>query len=131
MSYLTIVGPDGFDKCSAPLDCHGYCKEQLNSMASAGYKFKVDNKLVSLSKILQQSNNKVSQPCDNYQPAVPITNKEASKDKTVMIRCIETGDMFDKQSEAAKFFKIDPAAVSDSLKTGRKRAGYTFDRVEV
>ena len=45
------------------------------------------------------------------------------------VRCIDTGEIFSKQSEAAKKYGIDPAAVSDSLKTGRKRAGYTFEWV--
>lgn len=45
------------------------------------------------------------------------------------VRCIDTGEIFNKQSEAAKKYGIDPAAVSDSLKTGRKRAGYAFEWV--
>lgn len=51
--------------------------------------------------------------------------------KNKLVQCIETGETWDKQSKAAKALGIDPAAVSDSLKTGRKRSGYTFQWVEV
>lgn len=45
------------------------------------------------------------------------------------VRCIDTGEVFDNQSAAAKHFKIDPAQVSDSIKTGRPRSGYRFEKV--
>lgn len=72
---------------------------------------------------LQYSEPDVSTFAEDAQPEAPAT-KPLNK-----IRCIETGELFDKQSQAAKALGIDPAAVSDSLKTGRKRAGYTFERV--
>lgn len=45
------------------------------------------------------------------------------------VRCLDTGEIFDNQSLAAKHFAIDPAQVSDSIKTGRPRSGYTFERM--
>lgn len=137
MTYLTIVGPDEKDKCRTPIDCHGYSKEVLQSMVSAGCKFKVDNKIISLTKLCEMSSVTGKQPDTalnlNDATASKASDNKSGKEanKKTKIRCIETGDLFDRQSEAAKFLKIDPAAVSDSLKTGRKRAGYTFDRVEV
>ena len=53
------------------------------------------------------------------------TSKKVGK-----IRCVDNGKVYNKQSEAARDLGIDPAAVSDSLKTGRKRAGYLFERVD-
>ena len=61
---------------------------------------------------------------------VPSSVKGAAKKKTV-IRCKETGQIWDKQSHAAKELGIDAAQVSDSIKTGKTRSGYTFERIEV
>lgn len=55
----------------------------------------------------------------------------ADPNKKVMIRCVETGKLYNKQSHAARDLGIDPSAVSDSIKTGRKRKGYTFEKVLV
>ena len=46
------------------------------------------------------------------------------------IEDIDTGEIFKTQSEAARRFNIDPAQVSDSIKTGRPRSGYTFERCQ-
>ncbi|WP_301003131.1 hypothetical protein [uncultured Duncaniella sp.] len=45
------------------------------------------------------------------------------------VRCTDTNEVFMNQSVAAKYFGIDPAQVSDSIKTGRKRSGHTFEKV--
>lgn len=92
-------------------------ENHLQTMSAAGYSFKYDNKKISLKTAIELT---------NY-----LDNLESSLPKVFKIRCIETGELFDKQSEAAKHLSIDPAAVSDSLKTGKKRSGYTFDRIEV
>lgn len=68
------------------------------------------------SNTLQTSNQSDSTP-----------NKPVTTSKRV--RCVDTGEVFDTQSAAAKHFKIDPAQVSDSIKTGRPRSGYTFEKV--
>lgn len=61
---------------------------------------------------------------------VPGSGKIVAKKKTA-IRCKETGQIWDKQSHAAKELGIDAAQVSDSIKTGKTRSGYTFERIEV
>lgn len=61
----------------------------------------------------------------NTKPADTAQSKSTSK----RVRCIDTGEVFDTQSAAAKHFNIDPAQVSDSIKTGRPRSGYTFEKV--
>lgn len=61
-----------------------------------------------------------STPKPTSQPAGKASKK---------VRCVDTGEVFDTQSAAAKHFKIDPAQVSDSIKTGRPRSGYTFEKV--
>ena len=106
---FTVIGPDGHPKMGTEYRECIYDIEQLESMAYAGFRFKLNDKLISLNNL----------------------KKELTSTNESIILCVETGDRFKKQSEAAKALGIDPAAVSDSLKTGRKRAGYTFTRVEV
>ena len=61
----------------------------------------------------------------------PLKSAEIKPEKKLTrILCVDTGKIYSKQSEAAKDLGIDPAAVSDSLKSGKRRAGYIFERVE-
>ena len=61
----------------------------------------------------------------------PLESAEIKPEKKLTrILCVDTGKIYNKQSEAAKDLGIDPAAVSDSLKSGKRRAGYIFERVE-
>lgn len=103
--------------------------EYLESMHEVGLKFYVDNKLSSVASVDSARNKEAA-----------VRNERVSKsDKPIslfaiksnrMVHCIETDQYFNKQSEAAKTLGIDPAAVSDSLKTHRKRSGFTFEWVE-
>lgn len=113
---FTVVGPDGHPKMGTEHRECIYDMEQLESMASAGCKFKWNDKIISLTNLKKE-----------LGPS--IDNKKSFTNESIIL-CVETGDKFKKQSEAAKALGIDPAAVSDSLKTGRKRAGYTFIRIE-
>lgn len=75
------------------------------------------------------------------EPAMPETPKTSdtpkstttkpSAGKKFVIRCKETGQTWEKQSWAAKELGIDAAQVSDSIKTGKTRSGYTFEKIEV
>lgn len=100
--------------------------DQLKVISDDRYMIKCDGKETSYSKLKENMNVKeATEPNDecnkNYSLAVP---------GRFVIRCLETGETFNKQSEAAKHFKIDPAQVSDSIKTGKKRSGYTFCKVQ-
>lgn len=46
-----------------------------------------------------------------------------------MIECMQTGKLYAKQSHAARDLGIDPAYVSDSIKTGKQHKGYSFRKV--
>lgn len=59
------------------------------------------------------------------------TATKPSASKKFVIRCKETGQTWEKQSWAAKELGIDAAQVSDSIKTGKTRSGYTFEKIEV
>lgn len=107
--------------CTEQASCVPY--DKLEAMHRAGHKFKVDGKLVSTLNVLDAVNMSVSSNC---------LNTATYRDKnnyTKYVRCIDTGKVYRTQSEAARDLGIDPAQVSDSIKTGRPRSGYRFERV--
>lgn len=124
MPKFSFTSPDGKGCVTEYVECIPW--DSLNSMAAAGVKFRVDGKLISKQKLIETYYNK---PTPSAQPA-SADNSKATSGK-FKIKCIETGQMFDKQSEAARSLGIDPAQVSDSIKTGKKRSGYTFEKVPV
>lgn len=105
-----VIGPDGKCKMSTLYASCVPDKDTLKHMVGAGYSFRVNGKKIKLNDI------------DTAIKGCNIKYK---------IRCEDTGEVFDKQSEAAKHYNIDPAAVSDSLKTGKRRSGYIFTKIEV
>lgn len=64
-----------------------------------------------------------------YDEHGPICHINAQTASFKEIKCLEDGKVFKNQSAAARYYDIDPAQVSDSIKTGRKRSGYTFGKV--
>ena len=124
-----------------------------DSMADAGYTFYVAGKKVAKNKVRQAVAEALAQGIGHPKGETvlnPITNKPVEEDFKVdfelgdtktdsasatkfskQVRCKETGVVYANQSAAAKDLGIDPAQVSDSIKTGRPRSGYTFERVPV
>lgn len=93
--------------------------EEIDSLASAGYRFRVDGKIVS---------KQIAKMYASEEPMEAVVPKEEStEDKVRIVRCVTTGETFKTQSLAAKAYSIDPAQVSDSIKTGRPRSGYVFE----
>lgn len=101
----------------------------LDSMYAANYKVRVDGKLLSL-KHAKEFVNAHATPLAYMEDGEEVHVKP-SMDPGTYIFCETTGDYFKKQSEAAKAYNIDPAAVSDSIKLGRSRSGYLFKRVQI
>jgi len=104
-----------------------YQVETLKIMDAAGYAFKVDGKILSLATLIKMCNE--TNDTRQAAPAINELSSSTSKDVKYVIHCIETDQCWDTQSQAAKALHIDPAQVSDSIKTGRKRSGYTFEKV--
>lgn len=105
---------------------------QLDDMAkNAGYKFKVDGKSVSANKVKEAvaASLGISASDVNTTKAVTTSSTAAEPIYSKQVRCKDTGAVYKNQSEAAKALGIDPAQVSDSIKTGRPRSGYTFEKV--
>jgi hypothetical protein len=95
--------------------------ENLDKMYQAGYRFKLNGRAVGKNDI----KNKVN--------AVLHTGTNVSsnshKVSKCFILCVDNGVEYPTQSAAARDLGIDPAQVSDSIKTGRPRSGYTFKKV--
>lgn len=128
MMIFEIYGPDGRCKFSTKYaEC--ILANQLDNMANAGYKFKLDGKIISLKQAKTVSSTAEISPSDVINEPIIAVPEVATMVKKPAIKCIETGQIFSKQSEAARAYNIDPAQVSDSIKTGRKRSGYTFMKV--
>lgn len=140
-----VIGPDGQTKLGTEFVQCIYSEDVLLSMSRCGYKFELNGKratakavsdyvkenMCSCSEVEETSEEKEESANND---AVSVTQEEKKKPETSKklgrIRCVDTGKVYNKQSEAARDLGIDPAAVSDSLKTGRKRAGYLFERVD-
>lgn len=130
--------------------------DYLESQAKAGCKFKINDRVMSKRQVLDffathglyvpeaeekpekrkaaKTGAKPEAPVADPKPEEPAVGPKPSATATPAteakrILCVETGQIFNKQSEAAKALNIDPAQVSDSIKTGRPRSGYTFQKV--
>ena len=89
-------------------------KEHVDEMFAAGYVFKESGKTMTKSQV------KLARGMTDASIVSP-TGKP-------YILCVTTGKMYPNQSAAAKDLGIDPAQVSDSIKTGRPRSGYVFTK---
>lgn len=140
-----VIGPDGQTKVGTDSVQCIYPEDALLSMSRCGYKFELNGKRATAKAVsdyvkenmrtyssVQETSEEKENSANN--DAVSVTQEEKRKPETSRkvgrIRCVDTGKVYNKQSEAARDLGIDPAAVSDSLKTGRKRAGYLFERVD-
>lgn len=93
----------------------------LDKMYQAGYRFKLNGRAVGKSDI----KNKVNAVL-HTSTNVSSNSHKVSK---CFILCVDNGVEYPTQSAAARDLGIDPAQVSDSIKTGRPRSGYTFKKV--
>lgn len=93
----------------------------LDKMYQAGYRFKLNGRAVGKNDI----KNKVDAVL-HTGTNVSSNSHEVSK---CFILCVDNGVEYPTQSAAARDLGIDPAQVSDSIKTGRPRSGYTFKKV--
>ena len=139
-----VIGPDGQTKVGTDSVQCIYPEDVLLSMSRCGYKFELNGKRATAKAVsdyvkenmysseIEENSEETEDSANN--DVVSDTQEEKKKPETSKkvgrIRCVDTGKVYNKQSEAARDLGIDPAAVSDSLKTGRKRAGYLFERVD-
>ena len=68
----------------------------------------------------------------NAVEAEEVEDVEEAKEETKAtagILCVETGAIFETQSQAAKAYNLHGPQVSNSIKTGKAVKGYTFKKV--
>lgn len=124
---FTTVNSNGQAMCTY-IDCIPF--DDIEQMAKAGYKFKLDGKVISKSAVIAMQPT-IKHSVDTNPADTNTSNTASTNNKSRAVRCVDTGEVFNNQSAAAKHFNIDPAQVSDSIKTGRPRSGYTFEKVEL
>lgn len=93
----------------------------LDKMYQAGYRFKLNGRAVGKNDIKNKVNTVLHTGTN-----VSSNSHKVSK---CFILCVDNGVEYPTQSAAARDLGIDPAQVSDSIKTGRPRSGYTFKKV--
>lgn len=139
-----VIGPDGQGKMGTEFVQCIYPEDVLLSMSRCGYKFELNGKRATAKAVSDyvkenmcsseiEENSEEKEDSANNDVVIDTQEKKSKPEtskKVGRIRCVNTGKVYNKQSEAARDLGIDPAAVSDSLKTGRKRAGYLFERVD-
>ena len=114
---------------------------QLKAMKDAGYKFRVDGKISTLSSVLSMCGScitslHVPRRLVHAAPAEPMILTKVKSDnqksrKIRPIRCNQNGQTYKTMSEAGRALNIDPAAISYSLKVNRPTtSGYTFSFIE-
>lgn len=108
-----------------------YTEDEISGMYADGYQFLVNDKLVKINKSDKHPGKTVWSAITAVSDQPKKSNISESDRLVDKIHCVTTDEYFDKQSEAAKFYGIDPAQVSDSIKTGRPRSGYIFEKVTV
>lgn len=106
-----------------------YTEDEISNMYADGYQFLVNDKLVKISKSDKHPGKTVWAAINAVSDQLNTFSTSGSSNLVDKIHCITTDKYFNKQSEAAKFYGIDPAQVSDSIKTGRPRSGYVFEKV--
>lgn len=95
--------------------------EDIDKMYQAGYRFKLNGRTVG--------KNDIKTKVDAILHSSTNVSSKSHKDSRCFILCVDTGIEYPTQSAAARDLGIDPAQVSDSIKTGRPRSGYTFKKV--
>lgn len=125
-----------------------YEKGNLQSMNSIGWKFKLDGKVISLTKLVEALDLKNK---SKVNPSIvktidkPNTSNDSIKSNTVnetetnpkpkrkvrKIRCITNDTTYKNMSACAKDLDIDPATISYVMQKGTNEyKGYKFEFVE-
>lgn len=104
----------------------------LKQMHNAGYKFKLDKKIVSVDSICEKLN--ISKSVKVNANSVVDGNSSTTpkpKRKVRQVKCIQNGKVYKNMSEAGRDLGIDPAAVSYSIQVNRPTtSGYTFELLQ-
>lgn len=92
-----------------------------NNIISKTMVTKVKDDVDKKDTVSNISNHEPAADAQGFPPGMVVNSRT--------VRCIETGEYFKTQALAAQKYGIDPAYVSDSVKTGKSYKGYTFEKV--
>lgn len=120
-----VWGPDGKRKAYTEDASCIYDERTLKSLQSAGHTFKIDGNKAPIASV---ASIRVVSPRETGENGFAALRKAVTQ--RTRVKCVDTGKIYSTQSDAAKDLGIDSAQVSDSIKTGKRRSGYLFERVE-
>jgi hypothetical protein len=112
--------------------------DMLEGLASHGYKFRVDGKIIPKSRVKSAIDVSLGKLSTNIED-IKIVSVDIAKGedkvgnadlvaRSSSVTCIEDGLTFKSQSEAAKYYDISAMSVSKAVKTGKPVKGHTFKR---
>lgn len=120
------IGPDGKVKATTQyIECIEV--DTIDCRARAGYKFRLDGKIVSPTNLKAFINNSIGTATSSDSTLTPSTTiGDNSKRAVKSIICMNNGKTYKNMSEAGRDLGIDSALISYSLKVGRPTKGYSF-----
>lgn len=102
--------------------------DELDSMTSAGYRYKVDGKVVAKSNVMRAvGGDKLA--ASFISKEVKPSGTDTQPKLTKGVRCIETGQIYRNRVEAGKAYGISDSSVGDSIRFKKKVKGYSFEVV--
>lgn len=102
--------------------------DELDAISSAGYRYKVDGKIVAKSKVLEAVGGSKS-TASSVSKDVKSSGTATQTKLTKGVRCIETGTIYRNKVEAGKALGMSDSSVYDSIRLKKKVKGYSFEIV--
>lgn len=104
--------------------------DELDSMTSAGYRYKVDGKVVAKSNVMKAvGGDKPAASSISTSKEVKPSGTDTQPKLAKGVRCIETGQVYRNRVEAGKAYGISDSSVGDSIRFKKKVKGYSFEVV--
>lgn len=102
--------------------------DELDSMTSAGYRYKVDGKVVAKSNVMKAVGGD-KPAASSISKEVKLSGTDTHPKLTKGVRCIETGQVYRNRVEAGRAYGISDSSVGDSIRLKKKVKGYSFEVV--
>lgn len=102
--------------------------DELDSMTSAGYRYKVDGKVVAKSNVMKAVGGD-KPAASSISKEVKLSGTDTQLKLTKGVRCIETGQIYRNRVEAGRAYGISDSSVGDSIRFKKKVKGYSFEVV--
>lgn len=97
--------------------------DELDVIASSGYRYKIDGKVVSKSRVNEAVGGTTSTASVLSSTSSKVDIQTKSKTK---IKCLETGKVYANKSEASRDTHVSDSSIYDSIKLKKSVKGLTF-----